>query len=272
MDKKLEQILDECLDRVVHQGESLESCLAQHPQHARELEPLLRAALAVQRASTIAPNPSFRTGARRHLLNSLRLREGKRARGLLPWAGRWVAVTIPALLAFLVSGATIAAASDSLPDEPLYPVKLATEQAQDIFIRTPESKAQFQARLAQRRNEEILEMTRKNKPRDIDRAARRLAGHLARMEAMANQMEEEGKAPERAELRVILESYAMRQQAALEKALERAPEPARPALRRALERSQTGYEQAFRKLERRLPPKQGKEKLPPGPRPRPAAD
>ena len=43
----VETVLDDCLNQL-NRGESLESCLAQHPMHAAWLEPLLRLAVQFQ--------------------------------------------------------------------------------------------------------------------------------------------------------------------------------------------------------------------------------
>ena len=42
---ELGQVLDICLDHVLRDGGSVESCLRRYPHYATELEPLLRLAL-----------------------------------------------------------------------------------------------------------------------------------------------------------------------------------------------------------------------------------
>ena len=58
MSRGIEGILDTCLERVRLGGESIEQCLDSYPEHASELEPLLRAALRVMDASSIRPGMS----------------------------------------------------------------------------------------------------------------------------------------------------------------------------------------------------------------------
>ena len=63
MAKKLENIFNECLERIL-QGESLESCLASYPKEAAQLEPLLRTALGFSwRASSVQARPEFKARA-----------------------------------------------------------------------------------------------------------------------------------------------------------------------------------------------------------------
>ena len=64
MSKKLEEIFDECLERL-QQGDSIENCLMQYPEVAAELEILLRTAVNVNwRSSLVRPRPEFKAYAR----------------------------------------------------------------------------------------------------------------------------------------------------------------------------------------------------------------
>ena len=61
-EKEFENILNECLDRLM-QGEDIESCLTRYPEHAAELEPLLKTALETRAVADIKPRPEFREQA-----------------------------------------------------------------------------------------------------------------------------------------------------------------------------------------------------------------
>ncbi len=63
MDKNFDRILDECIDRI-NRGESLEACLADHPEYAERLEPLLRAMLQTQGAYSFVPSASTKRAAK----------------------------------------------------------------------------------------------------------------------------------------------------------------------------------------------------------------
>ena len=61
--EKFNDILNECLDRIF-KGETVEQCLQDYPEQAKELEPLLRTAMAARVASTIQPRAEFKARAR----------------------------------------------------------------------------------------------------------------------------------------------------------------------------------------------------------------
>ena len=61
--KEFDNILDECLERVLFGGNTLEQCLQSYPELAGELEPLLRMALSTKEASNVQPGAEFRAKA-----------------------------------------------------------------------------------------------------------------------------------------------------------------------------------------------------------------
>jgi hypothetical protein len=72
MADRIEIVLDECLERL-RQGESVEQCLARYPEQAAELEPLLRVAMASQKASlAVEPRPEFKARARNEIRSQAR--------------------------------------------------------------------------------------------------------------------------------------------------------------------------------------------------------
>ncbi|MBI4198282.1 MAG: DUF4382 domain-containing protein, partial [Chloroflexi bacterium] len=56
MENNLEQLLDECIDRIAFRGEAVQDCLARHPQRAAELEPYLR--IVTRYAAAFQETPS----------------------------------------------------------------------------------------------------------------------------------------------------------------------------------------------------------------------
>ena len=65
MPSRFEEALNECLDSLLRGG-SVESCLDRYPEHAKELEPLLRIA-QVGITSAADPNPELKSETRRSL-------------------------------------------------------------------------------------------------------------------------------------------------------------------------------------------------------------
>ena len=79
----------------------------------------------------------------------------------------------------LVSGGGVAlAAGNSMPDSPLYPVKLATEQVQLALTPSALGKAQLCARLADRRVVEIIYLASREDAQQIEAATQRLDERL----------------------------------------------------------------------------------------------
>jgi hypothetical protein len=266
MAKKLENIFNECLERV-HRGESIESCLQSYPKEAAELEPLLRTALGfIWRASAVQPRPEFKARARLRLQGvQVYAREQKQpARpGSFAWQRGW-AFALTAVLVILLTGAgTAAASSDALPDEPLYPVKLATEQVRLAFTFSDANEAKLHAQLAENRALEIAAMARQGNTEQVDMVTERLAGHLEEANYAVQKVEKTGggapqlavtpqeaaRAPELVavpdseeteggnaqELKRFIEASASKNLAVLQDALEQAPEQTKPALQRAIE-------------------------------------
>ena len=101
-----DKILDECVDRI-NRGEGLEDCLASYPEHAEELEPLLRAMLGTQTAYTFTPSPTTKTEARQRFNAALEelVRRREERRALFPRVLRqsraWVAVAAVLLVALI---------------------------------------------------------------------------------------------------------------------------------------------------------------------------
>lgn len=248
MSNKLEKALALCLDRVEH-GESLESCLARYPEMARDLEPLLRTALLVRQVSRAAPRPEFMAAARQRLMASAR---SAPARGRPWWRGsprilgwRWAAATA-SLLVVLLGWGTVAMASNSLPDETLYPVKIATEEVKLALTPGAVRKARLEIDLIEQRTREIADLVEMERTAEVERASQRLDIHLARLAAIAAAAEQ-GPAAQ-AELEALVEQRAAQQKAALQKALARAPDAAKPSVKKALESTEAGYQAAQKRI------------------------
>ena len=270
--REFNNILDECLERLLTKSETIEQCLRDFPEQADELEPLLQMALATKKAITIQPRPEFRAEARYQFLSALQRRGEKRSRPFFGLRPRWAPVVAIVLALLLAGGGTVAAAGGSMPDEPLYRVKLATEQVQLILTPSALGKAEFYARLADRRVSEIAYMASRNKPAQIEQTARRLDDYLAKIASltstqevtrdvlMAPAVEEAPSMPKRAEgarievnrrarLRATIMHYAVNHPERLRAVLETAPESVRSAILQAIAISTRGYEKALESLD-----------------------
>ncbi|MQY73396.1 MAG: hypothetical protein GH142_06995, partial [Dehalococcoidia bacterium] len=104
--KEFENILEECLERILTGGETIEQCLASYPEQAVELEPLLQTALSTRETLAIKPRPEFRERARYQLRTALQEMEEKRQRrfSFFRWQPRWATAVIVVLILVLASG------------------------------------------------------------------------------------------------------------------------------------------------------------------------
>src|SRR4030065_274127 len=156
-EKEFDKILDECLDYILDGGD-IEACLAQHPEHATELEPMLRTALETRNAAAIKPNPEFRQRAGNEFQAAIREMPSQAPRSAFRWQVRWMTPLAVVIVLLMAGSGTVAAASNSLPDSPLYQVKLATESIQLAFTPSDLGKAELYARFTDRRVDEIIRM------------------------------------------------------------------------------------------------------------------
>jgi hypothetical protein len=182
--REFDNILNECLDRVLFKGETVEQCLAGYPEYAAELEPLLRTALDTKEAMAVKPRPEFRERASYQFRAALREMESKKSRGFFGWP-RWATAVIVVVVLLLAGSGTVAAAGSSMPDEPLYQVKLATETVWLTLTPSALGKAELYVKLADKRVDEIIRMADKGKAKQVERAAQRLNTQLIAMASLA---------------------------------------------------------------------------------------
>jgi len=183
--REFDNILDECLERVLVKGETIEQCLAQHPEYASELEPLLRTALDTKGAVDIKPRPEFRERARHQFQAALRDMQPKGRPDFFYILKPSLATIITVVVVLLAGGGTVAAASNSLPDSPLYQVKLATEAVQLALAQSPLGKAELYVKLADKRVAEIIKMVDKGKTAQVEETVQRLNAELIAMASLA---------------------------------------------------------------------------------------
>jgi len=274
--EEFNNILDECLERILNKGETVEQCLAGYPEQAAELEPLLQTALTVKKVSAIQPRPEFTAKARYQFRSALQTVKPKRKFSFFGWQSRWATAVAVVLILLLAGSGTVFAADNSMPDSPLYPVKLAVEQVRVRLTPSDIGRAELYTKLADRRVAEIAHMASKGKPERVEWLTQRLDTLLVRVAVLATvgraedvvlapaptpapapvpgaEREPAGRVPpqaaRRARLRMSLIRYATDNPAMLRAVLERAPESARPALLQAIEVSLRGYQQALKALE-----------------------
>ncbi len=189
MSQEFSDALSDALDRLV-QGQDIQECLRLHPRHADELEPLLRVAEAtIRTAEQIRPDPAAKARNFQRFSDAVAsgARSPRKERGR-SWLSRlWtplvrpVAVAAAALAIFATGiGATTAAASGSVPGEPLYWVKTTRENLEQTLHRSDMDRANYQAKLAQVRGDEMRKLIERRNFTRADSAMERMNRHLDR--------------------------------------------------------------------------------------------
>jgi len=273
--REFDDILDECLERLLVKGETMEQCLESYPEQAAELRLLLSTAADTKEALAIEPRPEFKARARYQLLSALNELKPKRwLPFFLSWKPQWATALALFLALLLAGGGTVVAAGSSMPDTLLYPVKLATEQVQLVLTPSSLGKAGLYARLADKRVAEIAYLVDSGQPEEIEPTAQRLENLLGLMAALplaengeskvmlvpgptpvppppAAESGKDVRAPsnQRAKLKLLLERYAVDQPAVLRAALDRVPEAVKPTLRRLITESESSYEKTIASLD-----------------------
>ena len=186
--REFDNILDECLEQMLVQGETVEQCLGLFPEHADELRPLLEFALAANRATVIQPRPEFRDRARYEFGQLLSDTGQRKRRPFISWHWKpaWVATVAIFLVLIVAGGGTAAAASGSMPDETLYSVQLLTERVQLLFTFTALGKAEVYANMADKRVTEIVYLAEQGESGYIESATERLDSYLTEITALSS--------------------------------------------------------------------------------------
>jgi hypothetical protein len=157
---ELDNILDECLQRLIA-GETIEACLSRYPDYALALEPLLRTAQGTLKATDIRPRPEFRDRARYQYQTAIRELPVKEKRNFFAVLRPALATVVVMAVVLLAGGGVVAAAGGSLPDNPLYQVKLAVEEVRLALTPSDLGKAELNAQFADERVDEIIKMAGK---------------------------------------------------------------------------------------------------------------
>ena len=278
---EFDNILDECLERLI-KGETVEQCLEGYPEQAGELEPLLRTAQVAKEASAITPRADFKARARYEFHAALHAEISKEPRPRFALRRGWMVAFVIVSILLVSGGGTALAASNSMPDSPLYPVKLATERIELALTPSATAKAELCATFADRRVIEIIYLAAKGDTQEVEATIQRLDEGLAALvvlvspegvettpveEAPAMLTEEPAMAPlapapaapegqaedtraaaaedSNAKLKMAIATYAASHGDALHTALDKAPAGVKSALRHAISVSEAGYSKAL---------------------------
>ena len=175
---EFDNILDECLERMV-KGDTIEQCLADYPEHALELEPLLMTVRMAREAAEVQPRPDFKARARYEFRAALHDEMAPdRAKSPFSLKRGWVSALMVISILFVAGGGTALAANDSMPDSPLYNVKLASEQVQLTLTPSSIGKAELCTAFAERRVDEIVYIAANGDAQQIEMVTEHLGEDL----------------------------------------------------------------------------------------------
>ncbi len=255
MSKKFDDILNECLNRMAA-GEDLEQCLQDYPDLSEELRPLLETALTVKSSANLAqPKQEFRELTRQQFLAEVRAKaEAQRQPkwySVLEWQHRWAMATVAVLLVIFVGGGTtVAASSNAMPDDLLYPVKLAVEDVRMTFTGSDVKKAELQAEFADRRANEIAKMAEEGKWSKVEATAERLSSHLEKIVDVAAEKRVAGELDREdiAKLMTTMVHYASDHPLIFRKAVEQMPAEEKAVIVKVFQAAKMQYAEAIEDL------------------------
>ena len=190
--RSFSEALDECIERVVVRGESVEACVRDYPEFADELREALTAGVAVSEAFSFQPDPDRKRAARLRFHDAIERRSRRPfwlrlSVGGLFGTGQRVAVTaLVVLIALAGSGTgTVLAAQSSDPGEVLYPVKRASERVQLALTITADRESRFRARMMERRIRELEVVTDQGRERFVADLVAEIERHSGRAHGLA---------------------------------------------------------------------------------------
>ncbi len=178
--KQTEDIFNRCLESIILDGCQADDCLPAGAPCETELKPLLRMVSSVRSASRIYPDATFRAHAGNQFRTALYDAASRKKRFAWGWSWRpAMALPLAAATLMLSGGGVLAASSASLPDSPLYGIKLAVEDIQLMLTPTAELKTTLYAQRADRRIGEIISLARAGNAALMENTVIRLENELS---------------------------------------------------------------------------------------------
>jgi hypothetical protein len=182
----IENVLDICLERILVKGESEEQCLADYPQYSEELKALLNMSLQTRKAiNSIEARPDFKAALKYRLISSMNTATAPKHSSFklgLQWAPMALSLCIVLLLS---GGGTVAAASNSMPSDALYNVKLASEQVQLFFTFDAAGKSNLYSEFVDERVNEIVAMASASNVEAMEKSSGIMQNQLALMYSLS---------------------------------------------------------------------------------------
>jgi hypothetical protein len=246
MSEPIAEILAKCLDRM-EAGASLESCLADFPKQAAELEPLLRMTQQMNHLTNVGPRPTFARNARLQLENQLMTsgtavtfkplnRHTRQEHNLLHrrFSMSMLQFILATMLALTATTAGAAyAANASNPGDFLHGLDLAMENAQLNLAPDVWSKVQLRLEFA---SERLAEAQATFSANDAANGLEAMNEYGSEISAIA-QLVGSADGVDQEALALLLETAQGVHEDVLTNLLDRVPEPAKDSIQKALDAS-----------------------------------
>ncbi len=240
--RKIASIIEASLPALESGQETLDSILARHSDLSEALRPQLEAALWLRRSRPqLEARPAYLQASRRRLVTEL-----GRAPQAIPARQRWFDtsprslalefVTLAMLIVTILAvGNNIRLASRlALPNEPLYPLKLALENLELAFNTDPAREASLYTEFSRRRTSEVVELVLIGKYEQVPATAARLDEHIQQAQANMDTLALSDPA-QAARLETALQDNLANEAFILQVLLETSPAEAAPGLQQVLE-------------------------------------
>lgn len=152
MNNDLETILDTCLYQIEDGKSNIDECLARYPEHAAQLEPLLKVATKLARGREVVPDPAYKARARTQL--NVYMQQHPQRKRVSPVFWRFSIALATVLLLFVASGTAFA--QTALPGDAFYTWKLTSE---NVWRFTSSDPLGVDITLSNRRMNELVEVS-----------------------------------------------------------------------------------------------------------------
>ncbi|KAF0106252.1 MAG: hypothetical protein FD147_2543 [Chloroflexi bacterium] len=245
MNDDISLILADCLEALEQSELTLDQCLARYPEHRRELELLLKAALELCAAPESPSTPTSPETARARLLRHLPPRPSVTFSPLSRsiWQNlifsfrqrRPAMMTLIMIISLFVSlvagGGAVYASGDALPGEVLYPVKVAVEGARLAASFSDAGDAALLLEFAGERLDEARALLQEGRMDGFDQALNDFAAELA---VALNALQGLNDPLEAQALVAVFTEALLQHEAALSEISAQIPAEAQPAFDQAL--------------------------------------
>ncbi len=177
-----EAVFDACLEEIICFNKDVDDCLKKYPEHADELKPLLNTVAASREAAQIYPRREFKARARYEFYAAVDDMASQKKFTWFSLTSKWIQVTVSAAIGLLITGTgVLAASSGSLPGQPLYNVKIFSEQVQTSFVTSDAARIELHSNFASNRVGEIVALSEAGDYNLIPQTTQRLNASLMNM-------------------------------------------------------------------------------------------